>query len=239
VAPFPGRSDPLPAKVDVAIVGGGFTGLSAARAFARRGATVVVLEASAIAAEASGRNGGHVNNGLAVDYPQLAARVGKDRACAWYRAYDDAVDTVERIVQAEKIDCDFERRGKLKLAARPAHYEKLASNFEQLRREADPDVELIPPERIQDEVGTDVYCGGLLYRKSAQMHMGRFGRGLAETAAKHGAMIHANTPVQRLERVNGMRYRVHTDRGVVQAGQVLVATGATRHGSVPSFWYWR
>jgi glycine/D-amino acid oxidase-like deaminating enzyme len=119
VAPFPGRSDPLPAKVDVAIVGGGFTGLSAARAFARRGATVVVLEASAIAAEASGRNGGHVNNGLAVDYPQLAARVGKDRACAWYRAYDDAVDTVERIVQAEKIDCDFERRGKLKTGGTP------------------------------------------------------------------------------------------------------------------------
>jgi len=71
------------------------------------------------------------------------------------------------------------------------------------------------------------------------MHMGRFGRGLAEAAAKHGALIHDHTPVERLERVSGMRYRVHTGRGVVQAGQVLVATGATRHGSVPSFWYWR
>jgi glycine/D-amino acid oxidase-like deaminating enzyme len=238
-APFPGRGDPLPAKADVVVVGGGFTGLSAARAFARRGAKVVVLEARAIAAEASGRNGGHVNNGLAVDYPQLAARVGKERASAWYHAYDAAVDTVERIVQAEKIDCNFERRGKLKLAARPAHYESLARNFEQLRRDADPDVELIPPERIRDEVGTDEYCGGLLYRKSAQMHMGRFGRGLAQAAATHGALIFDRTPVERLERIGGMRYRVHTDFGVVQAGQVLVATGATRHGSVPSFWYWR
>ncbi|HTN49338.1 MAG TPA: FAD-binding oxidoreductase [Burkholderiaceae bacterium] len=238
-APFAGRQVALPARVDVAVVGGGFTGLSAARALAQRGATVVVLEADAIAAEASGRNGGHVNNGLAVDYPALAARVGKERAAAWYRAYDAAVDTVERIVQTENIDCDFARRGKLKLAARPAHYESLARNFEQLKREADPEVELIPPERIGDEVGSDQFCGGLLYRKSAQMHMGRFGRGLAQAAAKHGALIHDHTPVERLERLSGMRYRVHTKRGTVEANQVLVATGATRHGSTSSFWFWR
>jgi glycine/D-amino acid oxidase-like deaminating enzyme len=238
-APFAGSRDPLPAKADVVVVGGGFTGLSAARALAHRGAKVVVLEARAVAAEASGRNGGHVNNGLAVDYPQLAARVGKERASYWYRAYDAAVDTVERVIHTENIACDFVRRGKLKLAARPAHYETLARNFEQLRREADPDVELIPPGRIGDEVGTDIYCGGLLYRKSAQMHMGRFGRGLAEAAVRHGAMVHDGTPVQRLERVGGMRHRVHTDRGVVDANQVLVATGATRYGSLASFWYFR
>lgn len=237
--PFAGRTDPLPAKADVAVIGGGFTGLSAARALARRGASVVVLEARAIAAEASGRNGGHVNNGLAVDYPQLAARVGRERAAAWYRAYDAAVDTVERVVQAENIACDFARRGKLKLASRPAHYEALARNFEQLRREADPDIELVAPERIADEVGTDRFCGGLLYRKSAQMHMGRFGRGLAEAAERHGALIHDHTPVQRLERMGGMRHRVHTARGAVEAGQVLLASGVTRFGALSSFWYWR
>jgi glycine/D-amino acid oxidase-like deaminating enzyme len=238
-APFTGRGDPLPTKADVVVVGGGFTGLSAARSLARRGAQVLVLEAGGIAAEGSGRNGGHVNNGLAVDYPELAARVGRERAAAWYRAYDAAVDTVERVVQAENIDCDFVRRGKLKLAARPEHYEALARQCEQLRREADPDVELIPPERIGDEVGTDLYCGGLLYKKSAQMHMGRFGRGLAEAAARHGAVIHDRTPVQRLERIGGTRHRVHTARGSVEADQVLVATGATRHGSLSTFWYFR
>lgn len=236
---FEGRRDAPPAKADVAIVGGGFTGLSAARALARRGAKVVVLEARAVAAEGSGRNGGHVNNGLAVDYPGLAARVGRERAAAWYRSYDAAVDTVERVVRDENIDCDFVRRGKLKLAARPDHYETLARNFEQLRREADPDVELIPPERIGDEVGTDLYCGGLLYKKSAQMHMGRFGRRLAEAAARHGAQIHDHLAVERLERVQGSRYRLHTARGTVEAGQVLLASGATRHGALSSFFFWR
>jgi glycine/D-amino acid oxidase-like deaminating enzyme len=238
-APFAGSRDQLPAKVDVAVVGGGFTGLSAARALASRGADVVVLEAKAIAAEASGRNGGHVNNGLAVDYPALAARVGRARAVAWYRAYDAAVDSVERIVTTEAIACDFERRGKLKLAARPAHYEALARNFDQLRREADPDVELVPPDRIRDEVGSDQFCGGLLYRKSAQMHMGRFGHGLAQAAVRHGARLYDNTPVDRLQRLNGTRYRLHTPQGAVEADQVLVATGATRHGGLASFWFWR
>ena len=109
----------LPAQVDVAIVGGGFTGLSAALALAKRGARVAVLEAGTrVAAEASGRNGGHVNNGLAVDYADVAAKVGIEKARAWYRAYDDAVDTVARLVRDEAIDCDFMRHGKLKLATR-------------------------------------------------------------------------------------------------------------------------
>ena len=110
----------LPAQVDVAVVGGGFTGLSAALALARRGASVVVLEAGErVAAEASGRNGGHVNNGLAVDYAEVAAKVGRERARDWYHAYDDAVDTVARLVHDEAIECDFSRTGKLKLATRP------------------------------------------------------------------------------------------------------------------------
>jgi len=165
--------------------------------------------------------------------------VGREQAVAWYRAYDDAVDTVERIVREERIDCNFERRGKLKVAARPAHYETLARSFEQLRREVDSQIELVPPERIQDEVASSRYFGGLLFRKSAQMHMGRFGRGLAEAAARQGALIHDNTPVQRLERLRASSYRVHTAKGSLDADQVLVATGATRHGNWSSFSFWR
>ncbi len=238
-AAFEGQTDALPAKADVVVVGGGFTGLSAARTLAMRGAHVVVLEASAVAAEASGRNGGHVNNGLAVDYATVAARVGVERAAAWYRAYDDAVDTVERIVREEAIPCDFHRRGKLKLASRPAHYEQLARSFERLRREADPQVELVPPQRIHEEIGCDRFAGGLLFKKSAQMHMGQFGRGLAEAAARRGAQIYDHTQVQRLQRLHGHAYRVHTPRGSIDAGQVLLATGATRHGAFSSFSFWR
>jgi glycine/D-amino acid oxidase-like deaminating enzyme len=236
---FGALRESLPRKADVAVVGGGFTGLSAARALARRGAFVVVLEAEAIAGAASSRNGGHVNNGLAVDYPTLAARVGSDRASAWYRAYDAAVDTVERIVHEEAIDCDFVRRGKLKLAARPAHYEQLARGFEQIRREADPQVELVPAHRIREETSSNRFVGGLLYRKSGQMHMGRFAHGLATAAARHGALLFDRTPVTKMQRLRGSAYRLQTPKGAVDASQVLVATGATRHGAFGDFLFWR
>ena len=135
----------LPAQVDVAIVGGGFTGLSAALALARRGAQVVVLEAGErVAAEASGRNGGHVNNGLAVDYADVAAKFGVERARAWYRAYDDAVETVARLVRDEAIDCDFLRHGKLKLATRPSQMAALERSAERLIADGvDTDVEIL------------------------------------------------------------------------------------------------
>lgn len=237
----PPRAADLPAQCDVAIVGGGFTGLSAALALAKRGASVVVLEAgSRVAAEASGRNGGHVNNGLAVDYAEVAAKVGVDRARAWYHAYDAAVDAVERTVREEAIDCDFARRGKLKLATRPAHLEALSRSAERLQADGvDTDVQILPAAQVRAEVASDRFVGGLLYQRSAQMHMGRFAQGLASAAERRGARIRTGTCVRRLERLHGEVHRVHTSRGTVQAGQVLLANGAARHGGYGSFGWLR
>lgn len=234
---YRGHAQAPQGRVDVAVVGAGFCGLSAALALARRGASVAVLEArDDVAAEASGRNGGHVNNGLAVDYAALAARVGAAQARAWYQAYDAAVDTVESVIRQEGIECDFTRNGKLKLAARPAHYDALSRSCEQLLRDGvDPDVEMLDAARVRAEVDSDAYHGGLLYKKSGQMHMGRFALGLAQAAERHGARIHLNTPLRRLERIgSGHAHRLHTPQGVLQADQVLLATGISRHGSYGS-----
>jgi glycine/D-amino acid oxidase-like deaminating enzyme len=236
--PFAGAAaGPVEGRADVVVVGGGFTGLSAALALARRGASVVVLEAGQVAAGASGRNGGHVNNGTSHDYAGLAATLGAEHARALYHAFDDAVDTVERIVREEQIQCDFRRAGKIKLAAKPAHYEKLARSFEVLHRDCDPETELVPKARIRDEIGSDAFHGGLLYRKSAMMHMGRFGAGLADAAARAGARLFEGAPVTALTRLNGHAHRVTTARGTIEAAQVLVATGASRSG--PFDWFRR
>ncbi|MDM0072318.1 FAD-binding oxidoreductase [Variovorax sp. J31P207] len=239
---FVSRSCELPAQVDVAIVGGGFTGLSAALALTRRGAKVAVLEAGErVAAEASGRNGGHVNNGLAQDYAEVAAKVGVERARGWYHAYDEAVDTVERIVREEAIACDFLRHGKLKLATRPSQMAALERSAERLIGDGvDTDVQVLDAASVRAEVQSDQFHGGLLYKRSGQMHMGRFAQGLAAAAERSGAQIHTGTNVQRIERLGqGHAHKLHTGHGTVAAQQVLLATGATRHGGYGSFGWLR
>lgn len=239
--PFTGAAEgPLesPARVDVAIVGAGFTGLSAALALARRKASVVVLDAGPIAGEGSGRNGGHVNNGVSHDYPGLVQRFGEAGARAMYRDFDAAVDTVERIVREEAIECDFVRSGKLKLAAKPGHYEALARLFELVGRDLDTSLELVPRERLGEEIDSPGFHGALLQKKSAQMHMGRFAVGLAQAAVRGGVRIYPHTPVTGLTRLSGRAHRITTPRGTFEASQVLLAIGNSRAAG-PFGWFRR
>lgn len=226
----------LPARVDVVVVGGGFTGLSAARALALKGASVAVLEAGRVVGEASGRNGGHCNTGVAQDYGSLVASLGAERARAYYRAYESAVGSVVTLVEEEGIACDLRRSGKLKLAAKPHHYEGLARTCELIRREVDAEVELLSAEQARAEVDSAEFHGALLQRNGVQMHVGRFGVGLAEVAARHGALIYQQTTVQGWKAEAG-GYRVSTSRGNLHARQVLMATGASQHGGLG--WYRR
>lgn len=211
-------------KVDVAIIGGGFTGLSAALALAKQGVSVTLLEKGRVAGEASGRNGGQCNNGTAHDYGALSARFGKDVAKAYYRAHCDAVDLVERIAAEEGIDCAFRRCGRVKLAAKPAHYDKLVRAHDLLAAEVDENVRLVPPERIREEVGSDAFHGALIQTTSAQLHPARFGVGLAEAAARAGARVFENAEVIGMDRA-ASGWKVTTPKGSVTASQILVATG--------------
>jgi glycine/D-amino acid oxidase-like deaminating enzyme len=228
--PFGGAAaGPVEGRVDVAIIGAGFTGLAAANAIARRGGSVAVLEAGRVAGEASGRNGGQCNNGLAHDFGSLAASLGAERARAYYRAYTEAVDTVERLAREENIACDFRRCGRLKLAAKPGHYEKLARSHDVLVREVDTNVRLIPPDRIRDEIGSDAFHGGLLQTTSAQLHVGKFAVGLAEAAARKGVRIFERAAVSKV--IGSSRgSTLLTDKGALTAKQVLVATGGAGAG---------
>lgn len=223
-------------QVDVAIVGGGFTGLSAARALAMKGASVAVLEADRVIGEASGRNGGQCNTGVAQDYSALTASLGADQARAYYLAYESAVKSVVAVVEQEQIACDMTRNGKLKLAAKPMHFDGMARTCELIRREVDADVELLSAQETRAEVDSAEFHGGLLQRNGVQMHVGRFGVGLADAAVRHGAQVFQNAAVKSWK-ANASGYLLNTAKGSIQAKQILLATGACQHGG-PG-WYRR
>src|SRR3989304_266422 len=121
---------PLPEKVDVAIIGGGYTGLCAAYTLAKRGVKAVVLDTHTIGWGASSRNGGMVLTGLKPSMQTVMKRYGRTLSKQLFQCSLDAIDTVEQIVREENIECGFVRTGHLLTANKPAHYLALAYEAE-------------------------------------------------------------------------------------------------------------
>lgn len=214
----------LGGHVDVAVVGAGLTGLSAALHLARKGANVAVLERDTVAFGASGRNGGMATTGLSIGFRDAIARYGFPTASALFLAYNDAIDSVEKLVGEEGIDCDFARTGKLNLAAKPAHYDGLRKTHEVLAERLGYETHVVPKSEMRSEIGSDFYHGAMVDPKGAGLHVGKFTRGLGESAARLGVQIHEKAPVEQVRRLGGTKHEVVTARGTLRADQVLVAT---------------
>lgn len=210
---------------DVAIIGAGLTGLGAARKLAKDGTQVIVLEGNSIGHGASGRNGGHLNNGLAHSFTAACARFGEQTAVSMYHTFDEGIETIERIISQESITCDFRRSGKLKLASKPQHMTAIAKDFALINKLADSDTALLSRQELRREIGSNAFHGAMLQKKSAMMHIGRFIDGLAAAATRHGADIHQRTPVIACVK-DARGHRLTFPNGDITARNVLLATGA-------------
>jgi len=214
---------PIPESVDVAIIGGGYTGLSAARTLAKRGTKVVVLEAETMGWGASSRNGGMTLTGLKVAMQTVIKNYGRELARELFQYSLDSVDTVEKIVKEENINCGFARTGHLLAANKPKHFEALKGEVDFMAKEFNHNVHLVPPSEMRSEIGTDIYHGALVDEVSAGLNPAQFVAGLAGAAEKAGAMLCARARVNRLERSRD-RFVIETSRGLLTAQSVFVAT---------------
>lgn len=232
--PLSTASPPLPEQtVDVAVIGGGFTGLAAARQLAQRGASVAVLESETAGWGASSRNGGMVLTGLKVGVETLIARYGRDRTRRMFAASLAAIDCVEAIVKSENIACDFARHGHLEVAYKPAHYAHFQHAAEVLAKEFNHSVRVIPKAELNAEIGSPVYHGGLVDEISAGLNPARYVAGLARAAHRAGARIYAGARVTHLER-QPAGWRIQTARGEVRAQKVFVATSGYTGAATPA-----
>jgi len=214
---------PIPAEVDFAVIGGGYTGLSAARILAQQGAKVVVLEAETIGWGASSRNGGMALTGLKVGMATIIKKYGRDLAKTLFQYSLDSVNTVEQIVKEENIDCGFERYGHLLTANKPKHYEALKDEVDFMAKEFNHKVRLVSANELKSEIGSNVYHGALVDEVSGGLNPAQYVAGLAAAAEKAGAMLCARARVNRLER-GEKRFVIETERGSLSAKSVLVAT---------------
>lgn len=215
----------VPKEVDVAVIGGGFTGLSTAYHAAQAGKSVALLEAHTVNWGASGRNGGMATTGLAIGFRDAIKRYGEQRAVGYFREYNNAIDLIENLVQDNDLDVDYERSGKMNLAWKESHFEGMKHTAEALKRLVGQPVELVVRANIRKEIGSDVYHGAMVDPLGAGMHVGKFGHALAGLAIEQGATIHEKAEVVDIERIgSGTVHDLKTTRGNLRAGAVVLGT---------------
>jgi glycine/D-amino acid oxidase-like deaminating enzyme len=228
---------PVPEAVNVAVIGAGFTGLSAARTLAKRGAKVAVLESQTIGWGASSRNGGMVLTGMKLGVNKLISMYGRERTKQMYTASLATIDCVEQIVLEEQIDCDFSRCGHLEVACKQKHFADYAHQAEVIDRDFDHKLRVVERHELSSEIGSSIYYGGMVDEVSAGLNSARYVAGLARAAMKAGAEVCEHTRVESIQREshNGESgWRISTSRGSLWAHEVFVGTSGYTGPATPA-----
>ena len=221
--PGAGAGD-LPATCDVAIVGGGFTGLSTALSLARRGVRTLLLEAGDLAAQASGRNGGQVVPGLKPHPDHLVQRVGMPAAARMMRFANSAADYTFGLIEQFAIDCAPTRNGWIQCAITTAARHRLHARVRALTRWGAP-VEALSAADMAQATGSRYYTGGYIELGAGAVHPRKFALGLAAAARAAGATLHGGAPVRALA-PDDQGWILQVPQGRIQARGVVLATDA-------------
>lgn len=221
----------LPQRVDVAVIGGGFTGLTAARELAGAGRSVAVLEANHIGAGASGMNAGFVVPNFAkADPVAVRNKLGAERGDALLRLVGDAANAVYRTVEEDGIICDAKQTGWLNPAFGAAGAEMLKARAA-LWRDMGRPVTFLDADTVRQQTGMDIYSGALLDAEGGTIHPLDYVRGLANTVQRRGGTVHEGQRVEKVTREsNSWRLTMRPGASLV-ADKVLLCTNAYTTGA--------
>ncbi|MCE8007971.1 FAD-binding oxidoreductase [Aestuariivita sp.] len=208
-------------KVDVCVVGAGYTGLSAALHLAQAGLSVAVLEAHRAGFGASGRNGGQLGSGQRADQDSLDKMVGRDDADKLWRLAEEAKDLVKDLIQRHRIDCDL-KPGVANTGFSKAEMDELHDYAERVQvRYGYDQVELLDPAAFAAVCPSPAYHGGTLDMGAAHLHPLNYALGLARAAEAAGVRIYEGTEVLDID--GGSPAGLRTGQGRVTADHVILA----------------
>lgn len=226
-APFSGSGS---GECDVAVVGGGLAGLSAALELAQRGFTVTLLEARQIGWGASGRNGGQAIHGLACDQDVIEAQLGLDDAKRVWAMSIEALDLVRQRIATHAIDCDW-RDGYLGVATSERKGRDLLAWAERMERVYGYAQQAVPAAELPRWISSPRYHSGVFDPRSGHLHPLNYTLGLARAAAAAGVQLHEDSPVTELQ--HGTLATLHTPQGALRARHVLLAGNVYLKGLAP------
>lgn len=232
---LPGARDaavpPLSASVDVAVVGGGLTGVSAAHELACAGRHVVVLDAGEPGLGASSRNHGMLGRNFKHPFKALMETVGLGDAIGYYRELHEAYSAAVARIKDEGFVCTFRKTGRFIGALSPAHYERLAREYELRAKHLGEAVDIVPAAS-QTEIASAHYHGGVILHDNAALQPALYYQAMRRRAERAGASIIGNLAVTQIRR-QGTGFQLDTARGAFAARDVLVATNGYTSGLTP------
>ncbi len=234
LAPRPDVDDSAPpGSADVVVIGSGNVGLSAALTLSRRGRDVLVLDAEAAGYGASTRNSGYLGRTLWFKYGDMVKKIGRETAGLFAREATIGHDFTASLIRDEQIACFYRNTGRFIAAPSKKAYEKLERDLEMMKADGVPvEADMIPPDRLDEEVASRLYHGGQVLHGNGVIHAGLYHQGLLDRARGQGARIIGYCPVTGINRERE-GFVVNTPKGRVQARDVVVATNGYTEKALP------
>ncbi|MGD8189272.1 NAD(P)/FAD-dependent oxidoreductase [Brevibacillus ginsengisoli] len=210
-------------ETDVVIVGAGFTGISSAYFLSKKGISAVVLEQETVGWGATGRNGGMMNTGYKPSAEGMIARWGLEDARKLDQIAIDSIHLVDELVKEHTIDCSIRHCGHIVLTKNPKSMNRLRNEVGAMQKYFGREVRIVEGNELQNEIGSNYYKLGMVDSQSYGFHPLNYALGLADAAESLGAKFYEKSKVTSIKRT-GETVTVLTDKGVVKAKEVIVAT---------------
>jgi len=221
--PLPDLPESPPRTAELVIVGGGYTGLSAAITATRAGAKVTVIDAIIPGQGASTRNGGMCGAHTRIAIDDMAASFGRGTAHDLLNEAPKAYAFTRDLIEAEAIACDFQETGRIVVSCTKAKQAEMAAMAAGMKNLSGYGLEEVPRNRMAEHIATDAYAGGFLYRDHGGLHPRKFHDGLMEIALNEGVTVVQNCPVVDVKGREGA-FEISTKNGAIRAEKIILAT---------------